>query len=862
MNFEKFTLKAQEALNNAVNLTREYNHQSILPEHLILSLIDDPRGIGREVFIKVALDILELSGKIKEFLSSTPKVYGDSQNVMASQRLNSILNYSKKYMQDFGDEYISSEHLVLSLAKERNSLLLNYLNKRGVSIEDLIRIIKQIRGAQKADSQAAEESYQALDKYGKDLINLAKKGKLDPVIGRDEEIRRVIQVLSRRTKNNPVLIGEPGVGKTAIAEGLARRIAFGDVPEGLKEKKIISLDLGSMVAGAKFRGEFEERLKSVLKEIESKEGQIILFIDELHTLVGAGAAEGAVDAANMLKPALAKGTLRCIGATTLTEYRKYIEKDTALERRFQQVLIKEPTVEQTIVILRGLKEKYEVHHGVRLKDAALIAAASLSSRYITGRFLPDKAIDLIDEAASRLRIEIDSKPEDIDKLERKIIELQIQKQALTKDKGKEVEKNLKNLDKEIEKLSNELAIQKVHWQKERDIITKIRKVNEEIEILKNQCVDLEKEANLAKVAEIRYGAIPNLSKELNSLNEKLVEVQKNVKMLKEEVDEEDIAQIVARWTGVPVSRLMEEEVKKLIVMEEELKTRVVGQDKAIQLISDCIRRSRSGLADPNRPLGSFLFLGPTGVGKTELARTLAWFLFNSEHHLVRIDMSEYMEKFSVSRLIGAPPGYVGYDEGGQLTEKVRRQPYSIVLFDEIEKAHSDVFNILLQVLDEGTLTDSQGRQVNFKNTVIILTSNIGSEFFNNFETTKSAIEKNLKLELKKHFKPEFLNRLDETIIFNTLSLDNIKYIADIQIDILKERLKERNIEINITPRGREFISEKGFSPEYGARPLKRKIQKLLINPLSVKIIQNEFKDGDKITIDVKNRLFVFNKINK
>ncbi|MCK4918045.1 MAG: ATP-dependent chaperone ClpB [Candidatus Omnitrophica bacterium] len=862
MNFEKFTLKAQEALNNAVNLTREYNHQSILPEHLILSLIDDPRGIGREVFIKVALDILELSGKIKEFLSSTPKVYGDSQNVMASQRLNSILNYSKKYMQDFGDEYISSEHLVLSLAKERNSLLLNYLNKRGVSIEDLIRIIKQIRGAQKADSQAAEESYQALDKYGKDLINLAKKGKLDPVIGRDEEIRRVIQVLSRRTKNNPVLIGEPGVGKTAIAEGLARRIAFGDVPEGLKEKKIISLDLGSMVAGAKFRGEFEERLKSVLKEIESKEGQIILFIDELHTLVGAGAAEGAVDAANMLKPALAKGTLRCIGATTLTEYRKYIEKDTALERRFQQVLIKEPTVEQTIVILRGLKEKYEVHHGVRLKDAALIAAASLSSRYITGRFLPDKAIDLIDEAASRLRIEIDSKPEDIDKLERKIIELQIQKQALTKDKGKEVEKNLKNLDKEIEKLSNELAIQKVHWQKERDIITKIRKVNEEIEILKNQCVDLEKEANLAKVAEIRYGAIPNLSKELNSLNEKLVEVQKNVKMLKEEVDEEDIAQIVARWTGVPVSRLMEEEVKKLIVMEEELKTRVVGQDEAIQLISDCIRRSRSGLADPNRPLGSFLFLGPTGVGKTELARTLAWFLFNSEHHLVRIDMSEYMEKFSVSRLIGAPPGYVGYDEGGQLTEKVRRQPYSIVLFDEIEKAHSDVFNILLQVLDEGTLTDSQGRQVNFKNTVIILTSNIGSEFFNNFETTKSAIEKNLKLELKKHFKPEFLNRLDETIIFNTLSLDNIKYIADIQIDILKERLKERNIEINITPRGREFISEKGFSPEYGARPLKREIQKLLINPLSVKIIQNEFKDGDKITIDVKNRLFVFNKINK
>jgi len=862
MNLDKITLKAQEAITNSISLAKKYQHQAILPEHLLLALIDDPRGIAREIFIKLAINLDDLTNQLKSNLSSMPKVYAETKEIYASGRLNEILNSTKRYMADFGDEYISSEFLLLAIAGERNSFLYNYLKKQNIFAEDILRIIKEIRGAQKADSEAAERTYQALEKFGRDLTDLAKKGKLDPVIGRDEEIRRVIQVLSRRTKNNPVLIGEPGVGKTAIAEGLARRIASGDVPEGLKDKRIVALDLSAMVAGAKFRGEFEERLKAVLKEIEAKEGQIIIFIDELHTLVGAGAAEGAVDAANMLKPALAKGTLRCIGATTLDEYRKDIEKDAALERRFQPVMIGEPTVEQTIAILRGLKERYEVHHGVRIKDSALIAAAALSSRYISGRFLPDKAIDLIDEAASRLRIEIDSKPEEIDKLERKILELQIQQQALKKEKDEATSERSKKLTKEIENLNKELLFQKEQWQKEKDFITKIRNAKEEIEKLKNQSIDLEKEGELGKVAEIRYGKIPKLTQELDSLNKSLIEVQKKEKMLKEEVDDQDIAQIVSRWTGIPVSSLMEEEVKKLIRMEDELKMRVVGQDEAITLISDCVRRARSGLADPAQPLGSFLFLGPTGVGKTELAKTLAWFLFNSEHNLIRIDMSEYMEKFSVSRLIGAPPGYVGYEEGGQLTEKVRRQPYSVILFDEIEKAHPDVFNILLQVLDDGQLTDSQGRRVNFKNTLIIMTSNIGSQYFSDFNMSKQVIEENLKRQLRQHFRPEFLNRLDEIIIFDNLSLDNIKDIVDIQMGIVKKRLKDKKIEVELTPSAREYIAEKGFSPEYGARPLKRTIQKLIVNPLSMKVIQGEFGEGDKIVIDAKGREIVFSRTMK
>lgn len=860
MNIDKFTLKLQKIVNNAVSVAGENNHQMVYPEHVILGLLEDRKNLVCNVLEKLGVNLVDLKAKAKEAIDKLPQVQSEQGAPQLSSRLNKVFGKLNRIAKDMGDEFISSEHILIGLATDE--FLNNYLKQLGVSEKDLKKAIEEIRGSHHADSPTAEEQYQALKKFGKDLTGFAKQGKLDPVIGRDEEIRRVIQVLSRRTKNNPVLIGEAGVGKTAIAEGLAQRIASGDVPESLKEKRLVALDLGLMVAGAKFRGEFEERLKSLLKEIESKKGQIILFIDELHTLVGAGAVQGAIDASNMLKPALARGSLQCIGATTLDEYRKHIEKDAALERRFQPVFIVPPTVEQTVAILRGLKERYEVHHGVRIKDQALISAAVLSDRYISDRFLPDKAIDLVDEAASHLRIEIESMPEEIDKEQRKLLELEVQKQALKKEKDEASKKRLKKLEADLGEIKERINASKARWQREKEIINSIREIKEEIENLKTETKNLEREAKLGEVAEIRYGKIPELEKKLTEYNKKLKSLQKEGMLLKEEVDEEDVAEIVSRWSGIPVSRLMEEELRKLVHMEERLSERVVGQDEAITVVSDCIRRSRSGLADMDKPLGSFIFLGPTGVGKTYLAKSLAWFLFNDENALVRIDMSEYTERFNVSRLIGAPPGYVGYEEGGQLTEPVRRKPYSVILFDEIEKAHPEAFNLLLQILDEGRLTDSQGRTVNFKNTVIILTSNIGSQLYKQSNASWDEIKARVKEDLKKNFKPEFLNRLDDIIVFNKLAKDAIVKIVDMHIRELKQKMKDKNVELNIDKRVEEFLGEMGYSSEYGARPLKRVVQKFIINSLSMKLLSGEIKPNDKMRAVLNNGKVDFKKESK
>ncbi len=862
--FDKFTVKAQEAIGEAQQIAGSYNHQEIKGEHLLLSLINQKEGVVPSILQKLEVNPEEIKTDLENILAKIPQVYGEAEGQQyIGNELNNVFNIALQEANKLKDEFISTEHLLLALVESGGTKVKKILSEKGINKDKIYQALVNIRGSQRITDQNPEEKYQALERYARDLTELARRGRLDPVIGRDEEIRKVMQVLSRRTKNNPVLIGEPGVGKTAIAEGLAQRIVSGDVPEGLKSKRILVLDISSMVAGSKYRGEFEDRLKAVLKEIQQSEGEIIVFIDELHTLVGAGAAEGAIDASNMLKPALARGELHCIGATTLREYKKYIEKDMALERRFQPVLVREPSVEDTIAILRGLKEKYEVHHGVKIKDTALIAAATLSSRYISDRFLPDKAIDLVDESASRLRMEIDSMPVEIDEVERKIIQLEIEKQALKKEKESVSQGRLNKIEKELSSLKEKRDAMKLKWKNEKESIQKIHQIKSKIEETKIEAEKTEREGDLNRVAELKYGILPQLQKDLEEENKRLSSLQKEQQMLKEEVDEEDIAQIVSKWTGIPVGRLMEGEADKLVKMEDILKKRVVGQDEAIKLVSNAIRRSRVGVADPNKPVGSFIFMGPTGVGKTELARSLAEFLFNDENALVRIDMSEYMERHSVARLIGAPPGYVGYEEGGQLTEIVRRKPYSVILFDEIEKAHQDVFNILLQILDDGRLTDGQGRIVNFKNSILIMTSNIGSQWIYemNKENRESVMQK-VNDSLREYFKPEFLNRIDEIIIFNSLEKEQIIKIVDIQIDILQKRLLSKKIDLQVTQKTKEFLATKGYDTHYGARPLKRTIQRYIQDPLALQILEGIFKERDKLEADLseKNEKIIFKKL--
>jgi len=862
MKFDKLTIKAQEALAEAQSLAEENKNQVIDIAHVLDSLLTEG-GIPGQIIGKIGANAGVVRDVARSAIGKLPKVETDADQVYLSRELSKAFKTAEKEAKSLGDEYISTEHLLLGIAQDATDEVKNELKRLGVTRDSILKVLQDIRGGQNVTSQSPEDTMQSLNQYGKDFTELARQGKIDPVIGRDDEIRRVIQVLSRRTKNNPVLIGEPGVGKTAIAEGLAQRIVNGDVPEGLKNKKLVALDISALVAGAKYRGQFEERLKAVLKEVTDSDGEIILFIDEIHTVVGAGATEGAMDASNMLKPALARGELHCIGATTLDEFRKYIEKDAALERRFQQVFVDEPTVEETITILRGLKEKYEVHHGVKIKDEAIIAAAVLSNRYITGRFLPDKAVDLIDEAAARLKMEIDSMPTEIDEVERRIMQLEIEREALKKEKDEASKEKLKEIESSIANLKEESTTLKAQWTREKEHITEIRNAKEQIDQLRSDAEKAQRAGDLSTASELLYGKLPELNEKVEKLSKELSEIQKVKCMLKEEVDADDIAAIVSSWTGVPVSRLLEGEVEKLIHMEDRLHVRVIGQDDAIHAVSNALRRSRAGLSDPNRPIGSFLFLGPTGVGKTELARALAEFMFDDEHAMIRIDMSEYMEKHTVSRLVGAPPGYVGYEEGGQLSEAVRRRPYSVVLFDEIEKAHSDVFNVLLQILDDGRLTDGQGRTVDFKNTIIIMTSNLGSEYIQEYVDRPETMKERVMEVVHASFRPEFLNRIDETIIFMTLGLEQIKEIVDIQIEHLRHRLEEKKIDLTLTDKAKNLIAEKGYDPVYGARPLKRTIQKLIQDPLATELLKGDFREEDNIVVDVdKNNELVLTKEGK